>query len=167
MEPSSPISISFMQSLNLFNIIKSNICFKGNGTYIDLILTNRKYCFKPSSASETGLSVHHHLIYSMLKATFKKEEPKLYKYRDYKKFDSTAFQTDLQSKLEGGPKVYQNFEETFVRVVDAHASRKIKALRGNYQPHVDKNLRKAIMKCLALKRKASRTKQQDIIKYKK
>ena len=168
LEPDSPILISFMQSLNLFNIIKSNTCFKGHGTCIDLILTNRKYCFKHSSTLETGLSDHHHLIYSMLKTTFKKNEPKLFKYRDYKKFDSTAFHTDLQNKLDEGPKVYQNFEDTFVRVLDAHAPRKTKVLRGNHKPHVDKNLRKAIMKRSALKRKASRTKQQeDIAKYKK
>ena len=49
MEPNSPILISFIQSSNLFNIIKSTTCFKGNGTCIDLILTNRKYCFKHSS----------------------------------------------------------------------------------------------------------------------
>ena len=31
----------------------------------------------------------------MLKTTFKKDETKLFKYRDYKKFDSTAFHTDF------------------------------------------------------------------------
>ena len=92
--------------------------------YLDLILTNRKYCFKHTSTFETGFSDHQHLIYSMLKATFKKAEPQLYKYCDYKKFDSIAFLTGLQNKLEEGPKVYQNFEETFVRVLDAHAPRK-------------------------------------------
>ena len=148
-----------MQSLNLFNIIKSNARFKGHGTCIDLILTNRKYCFKHSSTLETGLSDHHHLIYSMLKTTFKKDEPKLFKYRDYKKFDSTAFHMDLQNKLDEGPKVYQNFEDTFARVLDAHAPGKTKVLRGNHKPHVDKNLRKDIMKHSALKWKASRTKQ--------
>ena len=105
METNSPLLISFMQSLNLFNIIKPNTCFKGNGACIELILTNRKYCFKHSSTLETGLSDHHHLIYSMLNTTLKAEEPKLYKYRDYKKIDSTAFHTDLQSKLEEDPKV--------------------------------------------------------------
>ena len=157
-----------MQSLNLFNIIIPNTCFDGNGTCVDLILTNRKYCFKHSSTFETGLSDHHHLTYSMIKTTFKKEEPKPYKYRDYKKFDSTAFHTDPQSKLEESPKVYENFEETFVRVLDAHAPRKTKVLRGSHKPHVDKNLRKAIMKRSALKRKASRTNQrEDITNYKK
>ena len=143
-----------MQSLNLFNLIKSNTCFKGNGTCIDLILTNRRYyCFKHSSFFETGLSDHHHLIYSMLKTAYKKEEPKLYKYRDYKKIDSTAFYTDLQSKLEEVPMVYQNFEKTFARVLDAHAPRKTKVLFGNHKRHVDKNLRKVLMKRSVLQRK--------------
>ena len=45
--------------------------------------------------------------------------------------------------------------------------RKAKVLRGNHKPHVDKNLRKAIMKRSALKRKASKIKQQDLTKYQK
>ena len=61
-----------MQSLNLFNIIKSNTCFKGDDTCVHLILTNRKHCVKRSFTFETGLSDHRHLIYSMLKTTFKK-----------------------------------------------------------------------------------------------
>ena len=47
-EPNNSILISFMQSLKIFNIIKSNTCFKGNGTCIDLNLTNGNYCFKHS-----------------------------------------------------------------------------------------------------------------------
>ena len=46
--------------------------------------------------------------------------------------------------------------------------RKAKVLRGNHKPHVDKNLRKAIMKRSPPKRKASKIKQQeDLTKYKK
>ena len=103
----------------------------------------------------------------MPKTIFKKQEKKLDKYRDYKKFDSTAFHTALQSKLEEGLEVYQNFQETFVRVLDAYAPRKTKALHGYHKPSVDKNLCKAIMKCSAFKRKTNRTKQEDITKYKK
>ena len=40
----------------------------------------------------------------------------------------TAFHTDLQSKLEEGPKICQNFK-TFVRVLDAPTPRKTKVLR--------------------------------------
>ena len=57
---------------------------------------------------------------------------------------------------------------SFVNVLDAHAPRKTKVLRGNQKPHVDKNLRKAIMKRSKLKNKANRTKlQDDIAKCKK
>ena len=53
-------------------------------------------------------------------------------------------------------------------MLNAHAPRKTKVLCGNHKPHVDKNLRKAIMKRSTLKRKEGRTKQQeDITKYKK
>ena len=44
MEPSDSILKTFMQSHNLFNLTKSNTCFKGSGSCIDLILTNRKFC---------------------------------------------------------------------------------------------------------------------------
>ena len=168
MEPKNPKLASFMNSFNLYNLIKSNTCFKGSGSCIDLILTNRKYCYKHTSTFETVLSDHHHLIYSMLKTTFKKEESKQFIYRDYKNFDNTNFQMDLESKLNNCPKKYENFEKTFENVLNAHAPKKTKFLRGNQKPPVDKNLRKAIMKRSQLKNKANRTKQlEDITKYKK
>ena len=46
MEPSNSVLKIFMQSHNLFNLIKSNTCFKGRGSCIDLILTNQKFCFE-------------------------------------------------------------------------------------------------------------------------
>ena len=67
---------AFMKHYNYYSLIKNNTCFKGDGSCIDLILTNRKYCFKNTSSLETGISDHHHLIYSMLKTTFEKEESK-------------------------------------------------------------------------------------------
>ena len=72
-EPKNPKLASFMHSFNLIksNLIKSNTCFKGIGSCINLILTNRKYCIKYTSTFETGRSDHHHLIYLMLKTTFK------------------------------------------------------------------------------------------------
>ena len=66
----------FMEHYNYYNLVKNNTCFKGDGSCIDLILTNRKYCFKNRSSFETSISDHHHLIYSMLKTTFEKKNPK-------------------------------------------------------------------------------------------
>ena len=54
LEPSNPSIASFMNNQNLFNLVKSNTCFKGKGSCIDLILTNRKYSFKNICSVETG-----------------------------------------------------------------------------------------------------------------
>ena len=82
---------AFMEHWYFYNLIKNNTCFKGDGLCIDLILTSRKYCFKNKSSFETGISDHHHLIYSMLKTTFEKEESKKITYRNYKQFQCENF----------------------------------------------------------------------------
>ena len=75
---------------------------------------------------------------------------------------------DLESKLNNCPKKYGIFEKTFEYAWNAHAPKKTKFLHGNQKPHVDKNLRKAIMKRSQLKNKANRTKKlEDITRYKK
>ena len=83
----------------------------------------------------------------MLKMTFKKEDSKRLIYRDYKNFKNKYFQNDLKN--------YKSFKNVFVTVLDRHAPRKTKILRGNQKPHVDKNLRKAIMKRFELKSKTN------------
>ena len=98
LEPTNPVMINFMDSQNFTNLIKNNTCFKGVGSCIDLILTNRKYCFKNTSSYETGISDHHHLIFSIMKTTFASEEPKKFVYRDYKTFSHESFKNDLLSK---------------------------------------------------------------------
>ena len=40
------ILTNFLDSNKLTNLIKTNTCFKGKGSSIDLILTNRKHSFK-------------------------------------------------------------------------------------------------------------------------
>ena len=82
MEPRNLILISFRQYLILCDLIKSSTCFEGNGTFINLTFTNRKFCFKHSSLFETYLINHLHLIKSVLKITLKKG-PKLDKYCYY------------------------------------------------------------------------------------
>ena len=59
---SHPVMLSFMNKENFINLLKGNTFFKGKGSCIDLILTNRKHSFKHTSLTETGLSDHHHLI---------------------------------------------------------------------------------------------------------
>ena len=57
MEPNNCMFKSFLDSNNLTNLIKTYTCFKGKGSSIYLILTNRKYSFKYTSSYETGLVI--------------------------------------------------------------------------------------------------------------
>ena len=43
---SHPVMISLMNNENFINLLKGNTCFKGNGSFIDVILTNRRPYFK-------------------------------------------------------------------------------------------------------------------------
>ena len=74
LEPTNPVMMNFMDSQNFTNLIKNNTCFKGVGSCIDLILTNRKYFFKNAPPYETGISDHHHLLFSIMKTTFALEK---------------------------------------------------------------------------------------------
>ena len=79
----SGLSSSFLET-RVGRVSKGNTCFKGEGSCIDQILTNRKYSFKHSNSVETGISDHYHLSYTMPKITFSKAKPKLVHYRKYK-----------------------------------------------------------------------------------
>ena len=68
MEPSDSSQEEFLESNNLTNLIKSNSCLKGKDPCIEIILTNKRYSFKFTSLYETGISDHHHMIYTILKA---------------------------------------------------------------------------------------------------
>ena len=99
METSDPFLTSFCDNNSLRNLIKNSICFKGIGSCIDLILTNRKYSFKNVMPFETGLGDHHHAIYTMLKSFFINEEPNSLNYRVYETFSYENVKGDLSNAL--------------------------------------------------------------------
>ena len=134
-----------METHNYFNLVKNNTCFKGPGSCIDLILTNRKYCFQGTSSFETGFCDHHDLTYSILKTTFEKEEPKQVIYRDYKHFQWQHFENNLKSSLNNCNENFDVYEKAFTSVLKSQALKKFKILRENHQPHLNKKLRKSIM----------------------
>ena len=98
-QPTDSSMKDFMEANGFINLIKSNTCFKGKSSCIDLILANTKYSFKHSNSVETGISDHHHLIYTMLKTTFSKAQPKLGHYRKYKTFNFESFKVSLGNAL--------------------------------------------------------------------
>ena len=99
LELGNTILIKFLDGNNLTNLIKTNTCFKCKGSPTDLILTNRKYSFKSTSSYETGLTDHHHIIYTMLKSFFVNIYPKQLKYRYFKNFSFEIFKKGLSEVL--------------------------------------------------------------------
>ena len=138
LEPIQVYLETFMKTHNYFNLIKNNTCFKRPGSCIDLILTNRKHCFQGTSSFETGLSDHHHLIYSILKSTFEKEEPKQVIYRNYKHFQWQHFENNLKSSLNNCNGNFDLYEKAFTSALNSHAPKKVKVLRENHKPHLNK-----------------------------
>ena len=166
MNPAKPEMNTFLNTENLTNLIKENICFKGIGSYIDLILANPKYYFQYSSSIETGLSDHHYLIFSMMKTKLALEEPKRLVY--FKSFSNDYFEEEVSSKLDLNNKDYAVFKDNFVNVLNKHAPKKTKFFRGDHKPHVSKTLRLTIMKRSRFKNKANKTQlPRDKPNYKK
>ena len=160
LEPTNLVMINFMDSQNFTNLIKNNTCFKGVGSCIDLILTNRKYCFKNILSYETGVSDHHHLIFSIMKTIFASEEPKTFSHENFK--------NDLMSKTVDENVNYSKFEKEFIETHHKHSPEKTKLFCGNQKLHVNKVLHSAIVKRSGLKNKANKTRKAvDIFNYKK
>ena len=124
-----------MNNQSLFNLVKSNTCFKGEGLYIDLMLTNRKHSFKSTCSFGTGLSFHHHLIYSVMKTTFKSEGPKNFIYCGYLNFSSECFKDDFMLSICQKKHDSSDFDKKFIETLNKHAPKKIKTFRANQNPY--------------------------------
>ena len=159
--------LPFMNNENFINLVEGNACFKGKSSCIDLILTNRRYSFKHTSSTETGLSDHHHLIPSMMKTTFEKGESKVLVYRDYKNSNFNCFKPELLSKFHHNNMTITSFENDFVNVLNQQASKNSKVFRDNQKPHLNKSLRAAIMKRSRLRNKANKSQLPAITSIKK
>ena len=105
--------------------MKQNTCFKGDGgSCIDLLITNSKFSFMKTNSFETGLSDHHHMIYTILKTKFEKFEPKKSIYRNFKQYDSDQFKLDIFNSMSA-MRTHAAFENNFVSILDKHAPKKI------------------------------------------
>ena len=74
---------------------------------------------------------------------------------------------DLMRNLQSMSTVsYANFETAMENALEANGPKKTKFVRGNNKPHVNKELRKAIMKRTNLKNIANKSKREaDIRNY--
>ena len=81
-----------------------------------------------------------------MKTTFKCKESTELIYRNYSNFSQKDFQSDLFLNIADGKNNYLEFEKNFVETLDKHVPKKTKIFRGNHKPHINKTLRKVIMK---------------------
>ena len=146
---SNPAMKTFLNQHKCKNIIKSKTCYK-EGFCIYLIITSRHSLHQFSHAFETGVSDRHLMVYTMLRSTYTKLEPKTLRKRSYKDFDKKSFLRDLQHGLNNIDN-FAEFHDAFKAILDHHATIKQTKLRVNTKPHINKTLRKEIMKDLSLK----------------
>ena len=149
-EMSETVMIDFCDTYNLSNLIKEHTCFKNpyNPSTIDLILTNRPRCFQNSTTIETGLSDFHKLTITVMKSYYPKQAPLIRSYRDYKNFDQPLFRSELLKELYNihhDRVSYDAFEEVIVRLLNHYAPIKVRYVRANNSPFMNKTLAKAVM----------------------
>ena len=158
---------SFLQKHTFYNIMKQNTCFKGDGgSCIDLLITNSKFSFMKTNSFETGLSDHHHMIYTILKTKFEKFKPKKSIYCNFKQYDSDQFKLDIFNSMSA-MRAHAAYKNNFVSIVDKHSPNITNILRGSQKPHFNKNLRKQIMIRSCLKNKANKPENpSNIVKFK-
>ena len=158
---SNPVMETFLNQDNCKNIIKNKTCYKSlKGSCMDLIITSRPSLHQFSQVFETGMSYHHSMIYTMLKSTYTRLEPKILRNRSYKDFYEECFLQDLQHGLSNNGN-YSDFNNEFKEILNHHAPIKQTKVRGNTKPHINKALRKEIMKRSRLKNKANKSGKED------
>ena len=88
------------------------------------------------------------MIVTVMKTSYRKIEPRVIKYRDYKSFSNEAFRESLLKNLKGklsgnSDQSFSNFINTCNTVLDKQLPKKKKYVRGNQSPFMNKTLCKA------------------------
>ena len=86
---------------------------------------------------------------SVLKSYFKKEDPKVIYYRDYKYYGNEIFGNELENELKkiGALTLnYDIFKNVCMDAINKHAPLKRKYIRANHVEYMYKELSQAIMK---------------------
>ena len=132
-------------------MINKPTCFKNpeKPSCIDLISTNCPRSFQNSCIIETGLSDFHKLVVRVMKTTYKKSQPKIITYRNYKYLNNDGFREALLQTESNGNNCdenFRNFTSSCNIILNKQAPQKKKYVRGNQSTFMNKDLSKAIMK---------------------
>ena len=151
---------------NLKSLNKEPTCFKNpnNPSCIDLFLTNRSKYFQNTSTIETGISDFHKLVVTVLKVFYKKQNPKIIQYRNYKTFNDQLFRMELDkelAKIDLNNAELVEFHNELLSVLNKNAPIKYKYIRANNSSYMTKSLRKEIMLRSRLRNKFLKTKTEE------
>ena len=140
----------FVEVYNFKNLIKGPTCFKNPSkpSCIDLILTNRKKQFMPSTLIETGVSDFRKIVVTVLKSYFRKREAKIIKYRSNENFCNDSFRQQLLEELNKSfisVSDLAKFNASVLDILNKEMPIKKKFLRANEASFMIRKLKKAIM----------------------
>ena len=129
----------------MLKIVKNKTSFKSikNPFCADLIITDKPGSFQHTNAFETGISDHHKLVTTGMKAKFTKASPKYVHHRpprNYKNFNEQDCKLELRGKLEVDvvDANYEIFHNVYFNILNKHAPIKTKVIRDNQAPYVTK-----------------------------
>ena len=155
----------FCHVYNCQNIIKDKTCFKNphNPSCVDLFITNRPKSFQNSTVIETGLSDFHKMSLTVMKVFYKKQRPRIVRYRNYRNFDNKLFINEVKNSIEqeycqNQSLEFGSFKKKVDNILQKHAPLKKRYVRANQAPFIDKNINKHIMKRSCLCNKFRNTK---------
>ena len=99
-------------------MINKPACYKNpdKPTCIDLILRNFPRSFQNACVIETGLSDFHMMIVTVMKTSYRKIEPRVINYRDYKSFSNEGFRELLLENIKG--KLLENTDKSFSNFIN-------------------------------------------------
>ena len=155
---------NFCGTYHLHNVIKDPICFKNpdKPSRIDLLLTDFPKSFLKSQTLETCLSDFHKLTLTVLKIHYKKQNPLVVKYRDYKNFSNKSFRTELLSAMERYSNIsFADFQSKFLYLLGKHAPVKKRYIRAKQKTFMYKERNQAIMVRSKLRNKFLKLKTEE------
>ena len=145
----------FCNLYNLTNVINKATCSKNpnNPFCIDLLLTNFPKYFQDWIVIETGLSDFHKMVVTVMKTNFRKLEPKIINYRNYRYFSNDRFREKVTSELskavlENSDKDFNKFLDVYKEGLNMYAPLKKKYIRGNNSVFMNRILSKGRMKSI-------------------
>ena len=92
-----------------------------------MCITSSPKSFQHTHSFPCGLSDHHNLVVTVFKNTFGKQKSNIRYYRDWGKFDTALFRTELRDAfIRVGRHDCKCFEQTFLSLLNLHAPTKSK-----------------------------------------